>query len=92
MHLGGAKPVDIARELRITQSTVGYTLQVDSKRNEGTSQARLFRSKSYTDAKERLLLRHVRLNLKDTYAEVIRVCGLTCSRSTVKKILKAHGI
>jgi hypothetical protein len=32
------------------------------------------------------------LNPKDTYNEVRRACGVSCSRNTLKKILKEHGI
>jgi hypothetical protein len=63
----GAKPAEIAADLNLTRSTVNYTLQQDELRNNGESLPRKPRGKSYTDAEERLLIRHVRLNLKDTY-------------------------
>jgi len=88
----GANQIDIAKDLKLTLSTVSYTLQQDELRNDGYSLPRKLRGKSYTNAEERLLLRHVRFNLKDTYKQVIATCGLSCKLTTVKKILKRHGI
>jgi hypothetical protein len=88
----GAKPAEIAADLNLTRSTVNYTLQQDELRNNGESLPRKPRGKSYTDAEERLLIRHVRLNPKDTYQQVIQACNLSCRRETVKKICKRHGI
>jgi hypothetical protein len=88
----GAKPCQIAKDLNLVKSTVRYTLQQDPLRNEGASLPRTPRKKSYTDAQERLCVRHCRLNPKDTYQQVINACRLDCKRSIVKKILKRHGI
>ena len=82
----------IATDLKLDYSTVRYTLKQDELRHEGESLPRAHRKKSYTDADERNLLRHVRLNPKDTYKQVIIACGLDCKTTTVKKILKQHGI
>jgi hypothetical protein len=88
----GKTDYQIGRDLKLERGTVRYTLKVDNLRNEGETVPRKARGKSYTDAKERLLLRHVRLNPKDTYKQVIAACGLRCKTSTVKKILKKHHI
>jgi transposase len=88
----GAKPSEIAAELKLEYSTVYRTIQLDLARHEGASLPRTPRKKSYTEADERILLRHVRLNPKDTYAMIKIVCGLACSKSTLRKILKEHGI
>jgi len=88
----GAKSTEIAEDLKIAESTVRYTLQQDELRDDGHSLPRTPRNKSYTDAEERLCVRHVRLNPKDTYQQVINACGLSYKRTTVKKILKKHGI
>jgi len=88
----GGNSYTIARDLLLTRSTVQYTLKQDPLRNDGESLPRKPRERSYTDADERVLLRHVRLNPKDTYKQVIIACGLKCKTSTVKKILKKHGI
>jgi hypothetical protein len=88
----GANQIDIAKDLKLTLSTILYTLQQDKLRNDGHSLPRKLRGKLYTDAEERLLLRHICLNLKDTYKQVIATCGLSCKPTTVKKILKRHSI
>jgi len=63
----GAKNAQIAKDLNLSDSTVRYTLQQDELRADGESLPQKPRGKSYTDAEERLLIRHVRLNPKDTY-------------------------
>jgi len=88
----GAKPTEIARDLKLDRSTVNYTLHQDELRNDGHSLPRKPRRKSYTNAEERLCVRHVRLNPKDIYKQVIEACNLRCKRETVKKILKRHSI
>jgi len=88
----GAKPAAIAIDLNVPRKTVKYTLQQDELRDDGHSLPQTPRGKSYTNAQERLCVRHVRLHPKDTYQEVIDACGLTCKRSTVKKILKRHSV
>jgi hypothetical protein len=88
----GASHALIAKDLKVLKSTIQYTLQQDELRNNGQSLPRKPRGKSYTDSEERLLLRHVRLNPKDTYKQVIIAYNLSCKPTTVKKILKKHGI
>ena len=88
----GASHSSIAKDLKVLKSTVQYTFRQDELRNNGQSLLRKLRGKSYTDSEERLLLRYVRLNLKDTYKQVIIACNLSCKPTTVKKILKKHGI
>ena len=68
------------------------TLIADDLRDKGYNLPRIPRKKSYTDADERNLLRHVRANPKDTYAQVKTACGLSCSVTTIKRVLKEHGI
>jgi len=77
----GAKPSEIAAELELEYSTVYRTIQLDLTRHEGASLPRMPRKKSYTKADERILLRHVQLNLKDTYAKIKIVYRLACSKS-----------
>jgi transposase len=88
----GTKNAQIAKDLNLSDSTIRYTLKQNELRTNGETLLRKPRGKSYTDAEERLLIRHVRLNPKDTYNEVIVACGLSCKRETVKKICKRHGI
>ena len=63
----GIKNAQIAKDLNLSDSTVRYTLQQDELRANGESLSRKPRGKSYIDVEDRLLIRHVRLNPKDTY-------------------------
>ncbi len=62
----GAKNAQIAKDLNLSNSTAQYTLQQDELRANSEFLPRKPRCKSYTDAEERLLILHVRLNPKDT--------------------------
>ncbi|KFY70741.1 hypothetical protein V499_08970 [Pseudogymnoascus sp. VKM F-103] len=88
----GATPTKIARDLNLDRSTVRYTIATDPFRTEGKSLPRTPRGKSYTEAEQRLILRHVRLHPKDTYQEVKDACKVKCSCSTIKRILHEAGI
>jgi hypothetical protein len=92
LSLFGSSPTEVAVGLNIEHSTVRYTLSTDSLRHEGSSQPKDPRRKSYSLAEERKLLRHIRLHPKDTYKQVRVACALTCSTTTIKRILKIHGI
>lgn len=65
--IAGSTPAQIALGLKVDDSTIQYAIVQDLLQHEGFSLPRKDRAKSYTDAEERLLLRHVRLNPKDTY-------------------------
>jgi transposase InsO family protein len=88
----GLTAYKIAKDLKLVTGIVRYTILQDELRDEGHSLPRKPRNLSYTEHDERVLLRHVRLNPKDTYKQVIIACGLNCKTSTVKKILKKYGI
>ena len=88
----GSTPTEIAFGLNAARSTVRYTLAQDHLRPDGVSLPKNPRRKSYTLAEERKLLRHIRLHPKDTYQEVKIACDLDCSKTTIKRILKLHGI
>ena len=92
MSDGGAKKAVISRYYNHPYSTVTDTLEKEALRDDGYSLPRSGRPKCYSDAEERLVLRHVRKFPKHIYAEVIKACGVTFKKDTVKKILKAHGI
>jgi hypothetical protein len=53
----------------------------------GESMPRFGRALCYTEADERRLLRYVRLNLKESYLQVIKSLDLVFGRITIKKIL-----
>jgi hypothetical protein len=92
MAIHGVSPTEIALGMRLDRGTVSYTILQDDLRDEGKTLPKAPRRKSYTPYDERHLLRHVRLFPKDTYAQVIKACGLGCRKSTVKKILAKYGI
>jgi hypothetical protein len=91
-HKAGAAPLEIALSLNEQPRTILTTIHKESLRNEGESQPRTPRGKSYTDTDVRHILRVVRAEPKSTYAQVKLACGLTCSTSTLKRILKEYGI
>lgn len=88
----GQRAAQIARDLDLSDSTVRYTLKQDQVRNHGESLHRAPKKKCYTEADERLLLRHVRLHPKDTYAQVLEACAFDFKTATLKTILKRNGI
>jgi hypothetical protein len=88
----GAKIPEIENELKCSRGAVRSTLLYASLRNEGNSQVRHGAPRSYTLSEERKILRHVRIHPKDTYEKVKLACNLTISTSTIKRILKEHGI
>jgi hypothetical protein len=92
MHDGGAKKAVIQRFYSHPYSTVTDTIRNNELRNNGHSIPRSGAPKCYTDAEERLILRHVRRFPKDTYEQVITACAVTFKKGTIKKILKEHGI
>lgn len=92
MHDGGAKKSVIQRFYNHPYSTISDTISKNELRDDGASLPRSGAAKSYSPAEERKVLRHVRRFPKDTYKEVIVACQVTCKKSTIKKILKAHGI
>ncbi|KAF2175929.1 hypothetical protein K469DRAFT_679342 [Zopfia rhizophila CBS 207.26] len=92
LKLAGAKSKDIQVDLNISRGALRSTLSLNQLRNQGVSQARIGAPKSYIEAEERKLIRHVRLHPKDTYAQVKKACTLRCGKTTIKKILKEYGI
>jgi len=82
----------IALGLGYNVNSVWSIIRADEHRVVSFSVARAGRPKEYTDREERALLRYVRLFPKHTYARVIQEVRLTIKTSTVKKILKRHGI
>ena len=92
MRLSGRSNAQIQADLKISRGALRSTLTKDQLRDEGKNQLRCGTPLKYTEADERNLIRHVRLNPKDTYAQVIEACALNIKKDTVKKILKQYGI
>ena len=92
MSFKNAKSSEIEIALDCFRGALRSTLKFANLHNEGQSQTRIGAPKSYTDADERNLLRHIRKNPKDSYAIVQRACEMECSKSTIKRIFVKHGI
>ena len=92
LSIKGATPTEIALGCQLDRSTVRYTIQQDPLRFEGQSIAKAFRKRAYTEADERLLIRHVRLYPKQTYTQVKEACGLSCHKDTIRMLLAKHHI
>ena len=88
----GFAPLEIALCVNESPSTVKYTISVDALRNNGETQVHAPRGKSYTVNNVCYILCFVQAEPKATYAQVKLCCGLTCSTTTIKKILKDNGI
>jgi Transposase len=92
MTFKGAKSSEIEVALDCSRGALRSTLKLAHLHDDGKSQPRTGTPKCYTDADERNLLCHVRKNPKDSYAQVQKACGMTCSKSMIKRILVKHGI
>src|SRR5579862_6871117 len=92
MDFKGAKSSEIEVALDCYHGALQSTLKLAQLRNEGQYQTRAGAPKSYTEADERNLLRHIRKNPKDSYAQVQKGCEMKCSKSTIKRIIVKYGI
>ena len=88
----GATQREIAKDLKIPKSTIHYTLKQALLRNDGESLVRAGAPTLSTDRDERMILRYIRLHLKTTYADIKQDCGVIISHSSIKRILRKHGI
>jgi len=91
-RLASATPTQMSQQLNLHDSTIRTTIKRDPLRNNGESQPRPGQPKTYTDRDVRNLVRHVRINPKDTYAQVRRALGFTFCDNTIKAMLKPLGI
>jgi len=87
-----AKFSEISQALSVPKSTVHDTLKVDPERDNGKSKPRTGRPLAYTARDEHKILRFVRRDPKSTYDDVQKACRVDFSTTTIKKILKKHGI
>jgi hypothetical protein len=88
----GHSPADISKALNINDSTVRRTLRMAPLRHEGESLPRPGRNVTYTERTERLILRHVRLNPKDEWKDVLQALQLKIKKRTYQRILAKHHI
>ncbi|PVH67810.1 hypothetical protein DL98DRAFT_523125 [Cadophora sp. DSE1049] len=88
----GAKIPEVKATLNCSRGAIRSTFSLAHLRNNGVSQPRIGGPKCYTEADERLLLRHVRANPKDNYPTLKKKLNLGMSKSMVDRILKKYGI
>jgi len=88
----GYSPAQIAIQFDKPDSTIRNTLKVDHLRNNGNTRTRTGRPREYTDREVRILVKHVRNNPKDTWAEVKRATGLKYHKTTLLRMLEPSGI
>jgi hypothetical protein len=75
MAHSGKTSTEIQIDLDISRGALHNTLSLADIRPKGNPQYHNGRPKYYTDTDERKLVRHVRLNPKETYTQVIAACA-----------------
>ena len=88
----GGTATQIGKRYNYPESTIQSTCKLEPERVRNVSQPRSGRPKTYSDRDKRYILRQVRLHLKCTYADVRQACLVKLCNSTLKSILKKHGI
>ena len=88
----GTNITEISKALSTPKSTIQDTLKLDSQRDNGTSRPRSGRPFSYSTRDEHKVLRFVHVSPKSTYDDVQKECRVDLLTSTLKRILKKHGI
>ena len=90
-HESGIKPSHISQDLQIPRSTIVDTIQQNSTRNEGKSNPRPGRPKSYSERDERHILLLIKRDPFITYQSIRERTGLNLSSRTFLTILKKSG-
>jgi hypothetical protein len=88
----GHSPAKITKALKCPDLTVRTTIKLDPLRDEGHTRQRSGRPREYDERDVRKLIRYVRANPKDTWAEVKKACGLVQHPSTIRRMLEPSGI
>ena len=88
---GHLVPYIMARH-KLSRGAVRYTLKNSEQRTNDKTLPRPGQTKSYSALDERNILRWARYHPKDTYAELKEGTGVTCSHTTIARVLKSHGI
>ena len=91
-HIAGARPAVISRLFSTPDSTVRTTILKEDLRPHGLSMPKPGRPIEYSVQDERSVLRFIRLHPKTKYSAIKEQCGLEISHSTIKRILRKHGI
>jgi transposase len=83
---------EIAKTLKLTPSTIYYTIDKSTQRNEGKNLLRSGRPKKYTERDTRRIVHFVRVNPKSTYEDIRRNLHIYLSHDTFGRILADVGI
>ena len=79
---------EIAKTLNVPRTTVIYTLQKDSERNNERFKSRSSRPGMFSDRDRRRIIKFARINSRIIYVEV----GVQCSRFTLYRTLKDYDL
>jgi hypothetical protein len=82
----------IAKTLKLAPSTVSYTLDKSTQRDEGHSLLRLGRPKLYTERDSRRIIHFVRVHPKSTYEAIRQNLHIYLFHDTFGRILAEVGI
>jgi Transposase len=82
----------IADTLNLAPTTVQYTLDKSTQRNEGNTQTRKGRPKKYTERDKRRIIHFVRVHPKSTYVDIRQNLYIYLSHDTFGRILNTVGI
>ena len=88
----GHASAEIAKTLNVPRTTLIYTLQKHSERNNGKSKSRSGRPGIFSDRDRRCIIKLARINPRITYAQLRTEVGVQCSRSTLYRTLKDYGL
>ena len=88
----GTTTVDIRKQFSLPESTIRTTITRASTRHNGVSKPRSGRPKACSTREQRHIIRTARANPRITYQDLIKATGVSCSSSTVYRILKDYGL
>ena len=88
----GSSTATIRKLFSLPESTIRTTLSNAEYQPDGKTRPRSGQPKATDERDERNLLRLARLDLKQTYADLITRSGVTCGKKTVYRIFSHTGI
>ena len=91
-YRSGATPTYIAHNENTPLSTIKWTISTTSQHPNGVSKTRSGRPTVVTDRARRHIIRLARTNPRITYKDLRDQCGVSYSKSTLYRELKAYGL
>ena len=92
LSAGGATPSKIFKDYHVPKSTTRSTIALASQRVNQVTQPRTGRPNLLSVRDHRHLIRTARINPRIKYRELLEKTGLSCSKSTAYRALKAYGL